>query len=321
MKAEVGFDLRGNSATLGLIKSTVRNEGVTMRLTLPAKQPFSLPAVVHSHGWIRLAPFEEDAAGTFTYVDRLNSSRVVELLVQEVPAGVGVEVDAALSEEEQGEVARKVTWMLGLDQDLSEFYALARDEPELAHVPERAQGRILRSPTLFEDTVKTILTTNTSWAGTIRMVESVVAQFGDPLLADPVRCAFPTPAQLAATDEATLRSETGLGYRAPYVLELARGVASGALELESLKTADISTPELRQRLLAIKGVGGYAAANLLMLLGRYDFLPVDSWARKMVSHEWHDGEPVGQAEVEAAFEHWDAWKGLVFWFWDWSYGE
>jgi 3-methyladenine DNA glycosylase/8-oxoguanine DNA glycosylase len=103
------------------------------------------------------------------------------------------------------------------------------------------------------------------------------------------------------------------------VLELAQAVASGALDPEALKTADISTAELRKRLLALKGVGDYAAANLLMLLGRYDFVAVDSWALKMVSHEWYNGESIGKAEVEAAFERWGEWKGLAYWFWDWSY--
>jgi 3-methyladenine DNA glycosylase/8-oxoguanine DNA glycosylase len=103
------------------------------------------------------------------------------------------------------------------------------------------------------------------------------------------------------------------------VLWLARAVGSGELNLEALKAADIPTSDLRKRLLAIKGVGRYAAANLLMLLGRYDFVPVDSWALKMVSHEWHDGRPVGQAEVEEAFARWGAWKGLAYWFWNWSY--
>ena len=122
-----------------------------------------------------------------------------------------------------------------------------------------------------------------------------------------------------ATDAEALRSTVRLGYRAPYVLELARDVASSTFDLESLKTVDIPTIQLRKRLLSIKGVGGYAAANLLMILGRYDFVPIDTWALKMVSHEWHGGEQVGQAEVEAAFERWGEWKGLAYWFWDWSY--
>jgi 3-methyladenine DNA glycosylase/8-oxoguanine DNA glycosylase len=293
-----------------------------MKFSLSARPPFSLPAVVGSHGWVRLAPFSTDAhTGVLTYVERLASGRVVEMLIQEATGGVSVEVDGQLSEADRDQVARKVKWMLGLEQDFSTFYALARNEPTLAHVEERAQGRVLRCPTLFEDTVKTILTTNTSWAGTIRMVEALVSQFGTPLPADRTRHAFPTPDQLAAADEETLCSTARLGYRAPYVLEMARAVTSGTLDLESLKTTDIPTAELRKRLLAIKGVGGYAAANLLMILGRYDFVPVDSWALKMVSHEWYGGEPVGQAEVEAAFERWGEWKGLAYWFWDWSYAD
>jgi len=291
-----------------------------MRLTLSARPPFSLSAVVWSHGWIRLAPFaEDDRPDGFTYVDQLYSGQVVELRIREVAGGVSVEVNAQLSEGERAEVTGKVDWMLGLDQDFSAFYAVARGEPKLAHVEERAQGRILRSPTLFEDTVKTILTTNASWAQTIRMAAALVSQFGALFARDPTGHAFPTPDRLAAADEETLRSLGRLGYRAPYVLELARSVASGALDLESLKTADIPTPELRKRLLAIKGVGEYATANLLMLLARYDFVPVDSWALNMVSHEWYNGERVGRAEVEAAFERWGDWKGLAYWFWDWSY--
>jgi 3-methyladenine DNA glycosylase/8-oxoguanine DNA glycosylase len=299
-----------------------------MRLSLRARPPFSLPTAARSHGWVRLAPFDwDDDANRLTRVERLSSGRVVEMRVQEADGGVSVEVDEAndpLSEAERDEVAHKVEWMLGLEQDFSTFYALAREEPKLAHVEGEARGRILRSPTLFEDTVKTILTTNTSWAGTIRMVKSLVAQFGapldsGPLSADPARHAFPTPDQLATADAETLRSETRLGYRAPYVLKLARSVASGDFDLESLKTASLPTAQLGQRLLAIKGVGEYAMANLLMLLGRYDFIPVDSWACRVVSHEWHGGEPVGRAEVEAAFERWGEWKGLAYWFWDWSY--
>jgi 3-methyladenine DNA glycosylase/8-oxoguanine DNA glycosylase len=291
-----------------------------MPLTLPALPPFSLSAVVRSHGWVRLAPFSWDEdSGRLSRIERLSSRRVVEMIIHESSNGVKVKVsgDPSLSEEE--EVRRRVTLILGLDQDLSDFYALARKEPKLAQVQARAQGRILRSPTLFEDVVKTILTTNTSWAGTIRMVEALVSQFGDPLPASRSRRAFPTTNQLAALDVQTLRSVGRLGYRAPYVLELARSVASGDLDLEGFRTSEEPTDELRARLLEIDGVGAYSAANLLILLGRYDFIPVDSWARRVVSHEWHGGEPVRSVEVEAAFERWGSWKGLVYWFWEWSY--
>jgi 3-methyladenine DNA glycosylase/8-oxoguanine DNA glycosylase len=290
-----------------------------MQLTLSAHPPFSFPAVVNSHGWLQLAPFTWDKeTGTLAYITRLDSGRVVELQMAEAPGGVGAEVADGLSDAERGEVTRQVTWMFGLDMDFSAFYAAARHEPKLAHVEPRAQGRVLRSATLFEDTVKTITTVNTAWSGTLRMVKALVTQFGSPLPGDADRRAFPTAEQIAATDEATLRGQARLGFRAPFVLALAQKIAGGSFDLEALKTSDLPTPELRKRLLAIKGVGDYAVANLLMLLGRYDAIPVDSWALKMVSQEWHDNRPVGRAEVEAAFERWGEWRGLAYWFWDWS---
>jgi 3-methyladenine DNA glycosylase/8-oxoguanine DNA glycosylase len=293
---------------------------VATTLTLPALHPFSLPAVLRSHGWIRLAPSSADEERSrLSRIEGLRSGQVVELVVEEANGGVAVEVSADLTSSEEKEVEQKVTWMLGLNQDLSPFYAVARDESKLAHVEPQAQGRILRSPTLFEDVVKTILTTNTSWAGTIRMVESLVSQFGDPWPGDRSRRTFPTASHLATLNDQTLRSVARLGYRSPFVLELAQGVESGDLDLEGLQTTDEPTEELRERLLGINGVGAYSAANLLIMLGRYDFIPVDSWARKLVSHEWHNGEPVRSVEVEAAFERWGRWKGLAYWFWEWSY--
>jgi len=288
-------------------------------LTLPAKPPFSFRSVVYSHGWMQLAPFVYDEpSATLSWIDRLPSGRVLEVRVREALGGIALETAGRLTKAELSELEARAAWMFGLQMDFSEFYARARREPKLANAEKSGRGRILRSPTLFEDVVKTILTTNTLWAATKRMTANLVTQFGEPLPSDPGRHAFPTPSRLAAATEAQLRAETRLGYRAPYILELAARTASGELDVESLRTSALPTPDLRKELMRIKGIGGYAAANLLMLLGRYDYLTVDSWARKMVSQEWYDGRPVEPPEVEAHFEQWGQWKGLAYWFWEWS---
>jgi 3-methyladenine DNA glycosylase/8-oxoguanine DNA glycosylase len=293
-----------------------------MRIEIAAKPPFSLFAVIHSHGWARLAPFNLDQeSGEFSYLFRLKNGRVVKLWIEELPGGVAVEIDHALNQADQYEISAGVTWMLALDQDFTEFYELARDEPKLQHVEKDAYGRLLRSPTLFEDTIKTILTTNTAWGGTIRMTETLVSQFGDPIPGDDSHRAFPTPEKIAASNEDSLRSETRLGYRSPYILNLAQEIVSGNLDIETLKTANLPPEEVRRQLLSIKGVGNYAAANLLMLMGIYSYLTIDSWALKMVSHEWFNDQPISQTEVEYAFEKWGQWKGLAYWLWDWSYGQ
>lgn len=287
-----------------------------MDFTLAVQPPFSLQSVLRSHGWIQLAPFAgEDPYQEFNYANQLDSGRTTSWRVQPVEDGLRVTVEGELSGLEEAEIGEKLTWMLGLDRDLSSFYAVASQEPKLAHVVDKAEGRILRSASFFEDTVKTILTTNTAWSGTKRMALALVDLYGKPLSGEPTQRAFPTPAQLATADVEALRQEAKLGYRAPYVSELARRVDSGELDLEVYKTADLPTADLRKELLAIKGIGAYAAANLLMLLGRTDYIPIDSYALKVVSDEFHDGQPVKPADVEAAFERFGEWKGMAFWFW------
>src|SRR5687768_2801685 len=125
--------------------------------------------------------------------------------------------------------------------------------------------------------------------------------------------AFPT------SSPALLKEKIRVGYRASAIHQLAARVASGQFDLESFKTSDLPTLELRKELLRINGVGPYAAANLLLILGRTDFIPIDSWALKLVSHEWYDAKPVTPKDVEKHFERWGEFKGLAFWFWDWNY--
>lgn len=288
--------------------------------TLPVPENFSLRAVTQSHGWAQIEPFTLAEGGNgFSYIDHLASGRVIAWQVDEGDHALRLSTRGELTPIEVAEIEAHAAWMLGLDQDLSPFYALAAQEPKLAHVPKQGKGRVLRSATFFEDVVKTILTTNTTWSGTLRMASALVGLFGEPESSQPARRSFPTPPRLAQASVDELRSAARLGYRAPYVKELAQKVAAGEVPLEDLKTTEMPTPELRKYLLGLKGVGGYAAANLLMLLGRYDDIPIDSWALKLVSHEWYAGQPVSPAEVKAAFARWGEYQGLAYWFWNWDY--
>jgi 3-methyladenine DNA glycosylase/8-oxoguanine DNA glycosylase len=281
--------------------------------TLSARQPFNFHSVVNSHGWVQLAPFRFDEdSRTLFYTDSLANGRVLEYAMREAPKGVRVETRDGLGKTERNEIAEKVTWMLGLDLDFSSFYKAARAEPKLRGAKRLARGRVLRSPTFFEDVLKTILTTNTLWAATKRMNLNLIAAFG-------TSPAFPSPGRIAAASPAVLRNKVRVGYRAQAIHDLARRTASGELDLESFKTSQLPTLELRKELLKIRGVGPYAAATLLMILGRSDFIPIDTYAMKMVSHEWHRGRPVTAKQVEKAFKKWGEYKGLAFWFWDWKY--
>ena len=138
-------------------------------------------------------------------------------------------------------------------------------------------GRLLRSPTVFEDLVKTICTTNCSWGLTKNMVTNLVGKLGEETK-DGKRT-FPKPEAMAEMDEKFYREEIRAGYRSPYFAELAEAVASGKINPESWLNSELPTPELKKEMKKIKGVGDYAAENLLKLVGRYDGLALDSFLR------------------------------------------
>jgi len=271
--------------------------------TLAVPTAFSLPAVVGSHGWAQMAPFERLPEDGLGYTIRLGGGKVTHFAIQEATNGLRVESDQRLTQAEQAELIGAITWMLGLEQDFNQFYTLAAQEPMLAKMVRNKAGRLLHSPTLFEDVIRTLLTTNTLWAHTLKMCRELVRLYGEPVEGesapdDAMRHAFPTPERLAQVDEAELREQVRMGYRAPYLLELAREITDGSLDLEAYKTSSLPTPALRKELLRIKGVGGYAAATLLMILGRYDYVPVDSWALKLISNEFFGGAPVTPKQVD-----------------------
>jgi 3-methyladenine DNA glycosylase/8-oxoguanine DNA glycosylase len=289
-----------------------------MILTLVARPPFNFRSVVHSHGWYQLAPWEwDDAAQTLSRVERLASERVVLLRFRAAGDGLAVETQDRLTLRERGEVERKSAWMFALEADFTAFYTRADTEPRLAHCRAKAHGRLLRSSTMWEDVVKVMMTTNIQWSGTQRLVSALVQRFGEPLPNDPSRRAFPKPETIAHSREATLR-KLGLGYRAPYLLKLARGINAGEYDLAALMDPSRPTDELRRELIALPGIGPYAANTLLAILGRYDYIGVDTEAISRVSKYFYDGRPIGEKEINAVFGAWGEYKALAYWFWDYA---
>jgi 3-methyladenine DNA glycosylase/8-oxoguanine DNA glycosylase len=88
---------------------------------------------------------------------------------------------------------------------------------------------------------------------------------------------FPKPEAMAEADEAFYRDVVRAGYRGPYLKTLASDVADGRIDLEELNDPDLPDDEVAQRLLALPGVGPYAAAHVMLTsLGRYSRLVLDS---------------------------------------------
>jgi N-glycosylase/DNA lyase len=205
----------------------------------------------------------------------------------------------------------QVRHMLRLDEDLSAFHALAASDPALAWVAAGA-GRMLRSPTVFEDVVKTICTTNCAWSGTVRMVSALVGELGTPADGAPRLRSFPSPPAMAEADEAFYRAVARAGYRGPYLRELAAKVSEGELDLEALDDPERPDAEVAERLLGLAGVGPYAMAHVMMLLGRYRRLVLDSWTRPKYRRLTGRAR-ITDRGITRAFTRYRDFAGLAFW--------
>ena len=157
--------------------------------------PFDLDLTVRSHGFYDLPPWAYQVERSIVSRPlRVASGRVVEV---EVAPGVGpslaLRVFAAgrLAAAEAAEVRAQVRTCLALDEDLRPFYRRIGELemgtpwtrarlPALAWAAARGAGRLLRSPSVFEDAIKTLCTTNCTWALTRAMVKNLVERLGDP---------------------------------------------------------------------------------------------------------------------------------------------
>ncbi len=270
-------------------------------------EPVDLRRTLGSHGVADLLPNRLDEAAWTLETTLAVNGRARTLRVSEGRPGYA---RVELLDDRDGEaLLAQVRHMLRLDEDLSRFYALVADDGELAWVT-RGAGRMLRSPTVFEDVVKTVCTTNCAWSGTVRMVTALVEHLG---AAGRHGRAFPAPAAMAEAGDDFYKDVARAGYRGPYLRAIAAAVADGTLDLEALDgRSDLPDDEVADRLLALPGVGPYAAAHIMMLLGRYGRLILDSWTRPKYS-QLTTGRKIGDKTIERRFRRYRDFAGLAFW--------
>ena len=124
-----------------------------------------------------------------------------------------------------------------------------------------------------------------------RIVETFSCCFGDEIsFCGDTYYAFPTAEKIAGLtidDLAPLRC----GYRAPYIIDAAKAVQNGDIDLESLSSASLS--DAIKALRNLNGVGEKVAnCAILFSLHKLDAFPVDVWMKKAISqHYGKDFDP------------------------------
>lgn len=240
--------------------------------------PHSPELTVESHGWPFLRPFEKRES-SLGWVADLPDSGPARIVIT-WPEGDSISMGADAESLTQGDIAfaeGRLRRIFRADEDFSPFWRMCEGHSVLGAAARLRAGALIRSASVFEDVVKTLCTTNCHWRNTKRMVEKLCESFGrQAILRDGTAAGytFPTVERLASASTDDLKS-AGLGYRAEFVSEFARGILDGRIDAESwARTRD--SEELRETLLHVAGLGPYSANHMLVLLGHYRFIPCDS---------------------------------------------
>ena len=271
----------------------------------PKGEPVDFARTIVSHGVAELPPNRVDLAGPVlaTTLPVRGGARTVRITSRGKKLRIEGSADPKL--------AKTVAHMFRLDEDLSAFYALVAEDGELSWCALGA-GWMPRAPTVFEDVVKTICTTNTAWSGTRKMTAALVDNLG--VKAPGGAHTFPTPESMAEADADFYRDVVRAGYRGPYLKTLADDVAEGRLDLEELNDRELPDEEVAARLLVLPGVGPYAAAHIMLTsLGRYSRLVLDSWTRPTYVKLAGARRALKDATIERRFKRYGDWAGLAFW--------
>lgn len=261
---------------------------------------FSFRATLLSHGWPDLLPFELDREAMVLYYTfpkapklKIYSPDDNDLRI-ECEHAVGPEIIAA------------VRRMFRLDENFDDIYRLAAQNPAFGWVIEKQAGRLVRSPELWEDMVKLLFTTNCSWGMTRAMVRNLVEKLGEGRY-------FPDARQIANVDEEFLRKEIKCGYRAPYLLQLARDFSSGRIDTVKIENRQSDADDVYKYLRTLKGFGHYAVSSLMKLAGYYNFPAIDSWNRARFFEKRNGGKPCPDRVIREHYKPFAPYAGLFFW--------
>lgn len=253
-------------------------------LTIKTPADYLLARDVCSYGYFLLHPNYWDVARrVFITVLTLSegvSPRAVGVAISQPAVGkrLKVTLSRTVTAKERAVIEQRITRMLRLDEDESKIAAYHAVDSRQATT---GRGRLLRSATLFEDVIKTVTSCNVTWPSTVQMNIRLCEVLGSKAQAGGlVRYAFPTSAKLAATPTTTLRSRCRVGYRDSRIVQLAKlfetSPKHGGVDVQMLQDPATSDTAVFDALVELPGIGPYAAANIMQLLGRYSRLPLDT---------------------------------------------
>ncbi|MCI9450501.1 MAG: DNA-3-methyladenine glycosylase 2 family protein [Clostridiales bacterium] len=186
------------------------------------------------------------------------------------------------------------TWerYLSLDSDYDEIDNMithALDEAGnsvMARAADVSRGiRLLRQDS-WEALCSFIISQNNNIPRIKKIISALCVKFGEKL--SDGEYAFPTAEALAAAGEDEIFA-LKTGFRASYIVDAARKVSSGEIDLNKVKN-EASFDKCMEELMKIRGVGPkVASCALLFGFDKTEAYPIDTWMKKVAARHFESG--------------------------------
>jgi len=288
-------------------------------LSINTPHDFDLARDVCSYGYFVLMPNYWDVQRqTLSRALNLDAGPAACVVDQRAGGSLRVRFDRKLDRSEQSSARRLIARMLSLDTPIERIDAFHALDPRWK---KSGRARLFRSPTLFEDVIKTVTSCNVAWPSTVHMNRRLCEVCGRKSPSG--MFTFPTAKRLARTRPATLRGRCRVGYRDQRMVDLAKLFVRGAIDEAWLTDPAIPDDEVFRFLVSLPGIGPYAAGNIMQLLGRFSRLAIDTetirHAKKVLGYDGTDMQIT--KKIIAHYEPFGAHKFRSYWFEIWQFYE
>jgi 3-methyladenine DNA glycosylase/8-oxoguanine DNA glycosylase len=281
--------------------------------------PYSFELTVHKPaGWSWSAPDEVFEDGVLWTATRFGSKLLGLKLkstgtVRKPRVSCVVFAEEKMSNALEADVTRMLRRALRVEEDISEFYALARNDSVLHDVVKDLYGmRIVAWPELFPALILAVTLQMAPMKRSNQMMDLLTRNFGDRVSFDAKTVMhWPSPEKIASATADELKAKAKLGYRAENLVSIASALKAGFPTMDQLW--EMTPEEAKKRLLSLRGIGDYSAELVMPGMG----FPLDVWSAKIFHILFLKKEPESPREAipavkRIAEEKWGRWRGYAF---------
>lgn len=260
---------------------------------------------------------EGDAFWTATRIDGKPTGIKLESegTVDEPRLTTIVFTESEVPRSERIRISHYLETMIGVHQDLREFYSVARRDNVLKYTIEDLYGmHDTQTSYLFNSVVLSICLQMARLDRSQRMMDSINSHYGDRVQFDGKNMIIePSAETIALLEPQTFAERCKLGYRAKYIIASAQRIVEGFPTSEEI--LHMQPQAAKEKLMELPGIGDYAAD----IINPHGGFPIDAWSVDVFGLLFFGKEPKDRRKTiervkKEGLRRWGKWAWMGFFY-------